>query len=113
MRDIQIPRRATSEDIREALKLIRDADVTLVGTIDAEQDQSQVDLIRELIKDHHRPVVISLRTPYDLRNFPMVTTYLCAYGIRPVSMEAAARVLSGEIEPQGVLPCTIPDIADA
>ena len=55
-----------------------------------------------------QPVVVSLRTPYDLRAFPQIETYLCAYSYRPVSTEAAARVLFGEIEARGVLPCTIP-----
>ena len=53
--------------------------------------------------------MIALRTPYDLMHFPQVADYLCAYGIRPVSMEAVARVLFGEIPARGVLPVTIPD----
>jgi hypothetical protein len=52
---------------------------------------------------------IALRTPYDVIGFPMVETYLCAYGIRPVIVEAVARVLFGEIEARGILPCAIPD----
>jgi beta-N-acetylhexosaminidase len=48
-----------------------------------------------------------MRTPYDLTAFELVDSYLCTYGIRPVSMEAAARVLFGEVEARGVLPCAI------
>jgi beta-N-acetylhexosaminidase len=55
--------------------------------------------------------VIALRTPYDLIAFPMIETYLCAYGIRAVTTEAVARVLFGEIEARGALPCPIPDIS--
>jgi hypothetical protein len=40
----------------------------------------------------------------------MIETYLCAYGIRSTTTEAVARVLFGEIEARGVLPCAIPGI---
>jgi hypothetical protein len=39
----------------------------------------------------------------------MIETYLCAYSIRPVAVEAAARALFGEIEATGVLPGAIPE----
>ncbi len=42
------------------------------------------------------------------RHFPEIDTYLCAYNWRRCSMEAAARVLAGEIEPRGELPVILP-----
>jgi beta-N-acetylhexosaminidase len=81
----------------------------IVGTIRAEHDASQSQLVQAHCQRGQSPVVIALRTPYDVIGFPMVETYLCAYGIRPVTMEAVARVLFGEIEARGVLPCAIPD----
>lgn len=83
----------------------------IVGTIAAENDPRQAELVRQLIARGHDPVVIAMRTPYDLAAFPMVNTYLCIYGIRQPNTEAAARALFGEIEARGVLPCRIPGIA--
>jgi beta-N-acetylhexosaminidase len=67
--------------------------------------------VRTLLGNGKAPIVVALRTPYDLRAFPDVGTYLCAYSIRDVATEAVARVLFGEIKAQGVLPCTIPGLA--
>jgi beta-N-acetylhexosaminidase len=83
----------------------------IVGTIAADNDPRQAELVRQLIARGHDLVVIAMRTPYDLAAFPMVTTYLCIYGIRQPNTEAAARALFGEIEARGVLPCRIPGIA--
>jgi beta-N-acetylhexosaminidase len=85
------------------------ADVVIVGTINAAWDSGQAALVRELERRGKEPIVIALRTPYDCVAFPMIQTYLCTYGIRPASIEAVTRVLFGEIEARGVLPCALPD----
>lgn len=108
---LQLRRGADDAELRHMLEASRDADVIIVGTINAGDDPAQVALVRALLARGSRPVVISLRTPYDLMEFPGVETYLCAYSIRPVSMEAAARVLFGEILAHGQLPCAIPGLA--
>ncbi|MBI5961223.1 MAG: glycoside hydrolase family 3 protein [Chloroflexi bacterium] len=87
------------------------AQIVVVGTVAADQDAAQAELVRTLYARGQQPVVIALRTPYDLIAFPMIKTYLCAYGIRAVTTEAAVRVLFGEIEAVGVLPCPIPDVS--
>ena len=83
----------------------------IIGTVCADQDPAQGALVRELIRQGKQPIVVALRTPYDLRAFTEVETYLCAYSYHPVSVEAVARVLFGEIEARGILPCTIPGSA--
>ncbi len=87
------------------------AQIVVVGTVAADQDTAQAELVRALHARGQQPIVIALRTPYDLIVFPMIKTYLCAYGIRAVTTEAIARVLFGEIEACGTLPCPIPDIS--
>lgn len=110
---IQMPGGMTAAGIEAVLHKAQDADVVIVGTTVAERDEGQAALVRAIHARGQRPIVVSLRTPYDLSAFPMVETYLCAYGTRPVAMEAAARVLFGEIEARGVLPCPIPGIPEA
>ena len=105
---LEIDYQAPASQITDTLNAADDADIVIVGTNFADQDVSQADLVRELHSRGKQPIVVSLRTPYDLRAFPQIETYLCAYSDRPVTTEAIARVLFGEIEARGVLPCTIP-----
>ncbi len=106
----QLPPQATPAAIREVLTAVEGAQTVIIGTINASGDPSQVALVQALWARGQMPLVVALRTPYDLLAFPEVDTYMCAYGIRAVTMEAVARVLFGEIEAQGVLPCAIPGL---
>jgi beta-N-acetylhexosaminidase len=108
----QFRQSADDTEIRAIIEAVVEADVVIMGTIAADQDESQSALVRELVKRDKRPIVIALRTPYDLSVFPEVETYLCTYGIRGVTMRAATRVLFGEISADGVLPCSIPGRID-
>jgi len=110
---LQVPYPASISDVSAILQAAQGATIVIVGTITAERDEGQAALVRALHARGQQPIVVALRTPYDLMAFPMVETYLCAYGIRRVSMEAVARVLFGEIEACGVLPCPIPGISEA
>lgn len=110
---LEIDYQASSGAVTEALDAVADADLVVVGTICADQDMGQAALVRELHQRGQHPVVVALRTPYDLRAFPEIGTYLCAYSARPAATEAVARVLFGEIEARGVLPCTLPGLVQA
>lgn len=105
---LEIDYQAPASQISETLNAVGETDLVIVGTNFADQDASQAALVNELYRRGKQPIVVSLRTPYDLRAFPQIETYLCAYSDRPVTTEAIARVLFGEIEARGVLPCTIP-----
>ncbi len=107
---IEIRFGAPDEDVAAVLNEADKADQIVIGTISADRDPSQAALVRELIRRGRSPIVIALRTPYDITAFPNVDVYLCAYSIRDVSTEAAAKALFGEIEPTGTLPCAIPGV---
>ncbi|HZT40544.1 MAG TPA: beta-N-acetylhexosaminidase [Chthonomonadaceae bacterium] len=55
-----------------------------------------------------RLIVVGLREPYDLRRFPDIPNYLCAYGSRPCQLEALTDALCGIYQPAGRLPVTVP-----
>lgn len=103
----ELSAKATQNDIDGLLQQSADADTVVVGTILADKQEMQALLVNRLLEAGKNPVVIAMRTPYDLVAFPSVETYLCTYSIRPASMEATARVLFGEIEAVGVLPCAV------
>jgi len=105
---LELPYQAAPSDIQNILRATEQAKVVIVGTITADRDPVQAELVRALYQRGQWPIVVALRTPYDLVEFPMIDTYLCAYGIRPVTMEAVVRVLFGEIAARGVLPCALP-----
>ncbi|MCC6801910.1 MAG: beta-N-acetylhexosaminidase [Anaerolineae bacterium] len=109
----EISYQASSGEVSEVLDAVAVADHIIVGTICADQDIGQAALVRELYRRGQHPVVVALRTPYDLCAFPEIGTYLCAYSARPAATEAVARVLFGEIEARGVLPCTLPGLVQA
>jgi beta-N-acetylhexosaminidase len=106
-RGYELPFQASESDIAALLAAVADADTVIVGTINVSQDPRQAELVRELYQRGKNPVVVALRTPYDLSAFPMIDTYLCAYGIRSANIAATADVLFGAVEARGILPCTL------
>ncbi|MGQ9454720.1 MAG: glycoside hydrolase family 3 protein [Armatimonadota bacterium] len=68
----------------------------------------QTALVKRLVGAGHRVIVVAVREPYDLRNFPELKTYICTYGYRAGMLEATAGLIFGMFEPRGVLPVSIP-----
>ena len=73
-------------------------------------DQSrQAEIIRSLHQSAgERLVVVALRDPYELADFPEIGAYICAYSFRPCAAQAAAEVLLGEMEARGRSPVSVP-----
>ena len=60
-------------------------------------DQSrQAEIIGSLHESAgERLLVVALRDPYELAEFPEIGTYICAYSFRPCAAQAAAEVSAG------------------
>jgi beta-N-acetylhexosaminidase len=108
---IEIPHAPDADEIRAAVERLQHVSTVIAGTISADHYPQQGALLDALRQQGKAVIAVAMRTPYDLIAYPAVSTYLCAYGIRDATTEAIARVLFGEIEPSGVLPCRIPDMA--
>lgn len=106
-RCLTLPYGANRPDLDRALSACAHADLVVVGTVNAPHDASQGSLLRELHERGQRVVLVSLRMPFDLQAAPFADAYLCAYGMREPNTEAVARVLFGEIEARGQLPCAV------
>lgn len=79
----------------------------VVGTYNASFYPGQVRLIEALQSLGSRPVVVALRNPYDLREFPAVSAYVAVYESRSLALESAAKGLTGATPMRGRLPVTI------
>lgn len=106
------------EFIQEAVEKARDADVILFalfsrlyawkGTVGL--DLKHIRLINESIALQKPVVVISFGSPYFLRHFPEVSSYLCAYRYASEAQKAAVKALFGETDIKGKLPVSIPEL---
>jgi beta-N-acetylhexosaminidase len=67
-------------------------------------------ILRELLAKDKPVVGISFGNPYILQAFPTLGTYLVAYGDMASLQRAAGRVMTGQIEPNGKLPITLPGL---
>ena len=106
------------EFIQEAIKSSCEADVIVValfsslsawkGSVDLVQRHIQ--LIQEAAANSTPVVVISFGSPYFLRHFSDVDSYLCAYRLDPQAQKAAVRAIFGEIDIKGRLPVSLPGL---
>ena len=84
--------------------------VLVVGTSGARSSEEQRSLVASGRAQGTPVVVVSQDGPYDLEAFPDVDGYLALYSAVEVSRVAAARVISGQVEPTGTLPVDIPSV---
>jgi beta-N-acetylhexosaminidase len=54
-------------------------------------------------------VAAALRNPYDVAHDAGVESWLATYSTKDVALESLARVITGEVSPQGLLPVDVPD----
>lgn len=105
---VTIPADPSLEDITRVSWLAAEYDVVVAATYDAGKNKGQADLVKELNRACDRLTVLALGSPYDILEYPDVSTYLVTYGDAPVQLGAAARVLMGLARPAGRLPVDIP-----
>jgi beta-N-acetylhexosaminidase len=97
---------------RATVEQARSSDLVVVTTNRAWSSGNQQQLVRDLLETGTPIVVAAVRDPYDIAYFTATETYLATYSYRPVSMQALARVMFGEVEPTGRLPVTIPEAGE-
>ena len=98
------PSAATIDD---AVAAAGQADAVVVLTNGLRADTAQVDLLRELLATGKPVVAVAVQEPYDA-GIVDAPTWVATYDWRDVTMTSLAKVLQGEIAPQGALPVDIP-----
>lgn len=89
----------------QAAKLAGEVDVIVVFTQNADQDDSQVSLVRALPPE--KTVVVALDSIYDIRRFPDVAAYALIYDYTDPAFYAACYGLFGQFPVTGRLPMPI------
>lgn len=101
-----------SEEAREAARSVAEVDVIIMLTRDASLDSKQEETMRGIAAHARttgrRVIGVAAGVPYDAALFPEIDSWLAIYDDTLPALEAAARVLSGEITPIGRLPVTLP-----
>ena len=67
-------------------------------------------LISQISNAHGSTIVLSLGSPYLLKEFPSVNSYICAYGDSDVSITASLKCITGKQKFKGKLPVTVSDM---
>lgn len=108
----------TDTAVASAVAAAADKDVVVVTTMKA-WDTSVTDtrggqqkLVKQLLATGKTVVVVAVRDPYDIAYFTAAPTYVATYSYSPVAIEAAARVIVGDVAPTASLPVDIPVAGD-
>jgi beta-N-acetylhexosaminidase len=108
--------RSTDDEVKEALERAQKADVVIAsmygrvrsGAANSTGLPPQGARALKALLESKKPVVgISFGNPYLLEDFPMLQTYLVAYGDQPSLQRAAARAVLGQLDITGRLPISL------
>jgi beta-N-acetylhexosaminidase len=106
---VDLPVSPSTTAVSETLALTPAAAV-VVGTYQygTSTPATQAALVRGLIAGPAPVAAVSLMNPYDLAVSSGARAAICAYGMTDSSLDAAARLLFGELKARGRLPVTAP-----
>lgn len=108
-----IPHHPSTSDIQGVLSQLKDADLVMVGTINACSNLGQALLVNQILSTGLPVIAIALRLPYDLAAYPTAPCFLATYSIMQPSLKAVVDGIFGKNPISGKLPVSIPGIHTA
>jgi beta-N-acetylhexosaminidase len=119
VKTVRLDPRSTPEETKAAVEAVKDSDVVLVSLfVRTRSGQGKITVpepgrnaLAQILAFGKPVVAVSFGSPYLLRDFPDLPTYICAWGGQDVSQAAAVQALFGETAIGGRLPITIPGLA--
>lgn len=101
--------RPKAKDIERAKECMKGADLVVLGSLQwADKPlESQKNALKQLLKINPNIVLLSLMSPYDIKNYPQVKNIIAMYGISKFSSKAAANIILGNIEAKGKAPIAL------
>lgn len=103
-------------DLDRASQCAKGADLLIVGSLQwaDKLNSNQKNVIDALLQKGVPTVLLSTMSPYDIAHYPQAATVLATYGLNKYVLQTAARIILGEIKPQGKMPVVIVGVtADA
>lgn len=115
LQTLTVSQNPTCQEIKHAVDLAKTSytgtkSVIILGTYNAHIYKEQGTLARAILATGAPCVIVAMRNPYDIKEFPEAGTYMAAYGFRDCTMQAVAEVIFGLTQPVGRLPVTIPGL---
>jgi beta-N-acetylhexosaminidase len=107
---VEVSNNPSNEDIDSVLATMDGCVAVIIGTLNAQLQPQQVELVKRLNGLAAPLIVISMRTPYDLGAFAEVKTHIAAYEFTPVAAEIAVEAIFGRRKLIGHLPVTLPGL---
>lgn len=94
------------KDFDRAKKCIENTDLVIIGSLQWADKEitAQKKLIDSLLELNQNTILLSLMSPYDIKNYPQAKTVLALYGVNKFSAVAAAEIILGKRNSQGNLP---------
>jgi beta-N-acetylhexosaminidase len=98
-----------AEQIAGAVAAAGTSDLVVVSTFNlwSHGAAGQVELVNALLASGKPVIVAAVGTPYDIAYLPAAPTFITSLDYQPVSLDALAQALFGEIAPSGKLPVTV------
>jgi len=95
------------DQIRAACSVGKEVDLIVIASYNSHLKPLQKQLIQGLTTLHKPMVLMALRNPYDIGEFPEIGTCLALYDYHKASIVAGVQVLLGDVQAEGALPCRL------
>ncbi|TNJ36480.1 glycoside hydrolase family 3 protein [Prosthecochloris vibrioformis] len=63
--------------------------------------------LERILPDDRPLIMVSFGSPYIIRSYPGIPTFLCTYSALPAAEDAVIKALKGSLHPSGVLPVSL------
>ncbi len=103
VRSEQIP---TEETLQAALECAKSKDLVIIGSTQkySAPEEMQKKIIDSVLEQNPNAVLISVLSPYDIKDYPQAKTVLAVFGPTAFAMQSAGQIILGQIPPKGVMP---------
>lgn len=97
----------TDEEIADAVSRAKGCSAVVAASVNGTMRPGQLKLIRALCALDLPTVLVALRNPYDVSEYPADVCALCAYEYDALALDAVADALNGLMTPAGMLPVNL------
>lgn len=94
-------------EIERYKTMSKNYDKVVLCTYNANLNQEQVVLAKDIYMSNKKLIVIAMRNPYDINELSFAPGLILTYEYTPLSMESVAELLQEKIEGKGVCPVTL------